>query len=240
MNTAITGRAFVSLTYDDALPCHFETVAPLLESHGLRATFYTPVSPWMLNSADAWRRVAAAGHELGNHTIFHPCRNAGAWLDEAYFLDRYSEKRWRDEVVLANAVLRLLDGRDDRSFGNTCHQNQIGPVEAGLTVEALGKDHFVAVRGEHTGRKVDLARANWFNLGTQGIDGKTFAEMLPVLDELAEQGGWMIFTLHGVGPRDHSLNMAEAEHLRLLEWLAKNRERVTTAPVRDIAARFKR
>lgn len=233
-------RAFVSLTYDDALPCHHETVAPLLERHGLRATFYTPVSPWFLGAADAWRRVAAAGHELGNHTLFHPCHGARAWLDEAYLLDRYSEKRWRDEVALANAVLRLLDGREDRSFGNTCHQNQIGPPEAGLTVEALGRDYFVAVRGEHTARKVELDRANWFNLGTRGIDGKTFEEVLPMLEDVATMGGWMIFTLHGVGPRDHSMNMTEAEHARLLGWLAQNRERVIVAPVRDVAVDLRR
>ena len=231
--------AFVSLTYDDALPCHHETVAPLLEEHGLRATFYTPVSPKMLSEADAWRRVAQAGHELGNHTLFHPCRDAAAWLDLAYDLGAYTEKRWSDEVALANAVLRTFDGRADRSFGNTCHQNIIGPEAAGLTVEALGREHFVAIRGEHTGRKVDLAKPRWFNLGTLGIDGKSFDELKPVLEDLAATGGWMIFTLHGVGPRDHRLNLAEPAHRLLVEWLSARRDRVTTAPVRDVAARLR-
>jgi Predicted xylanase/chitin deacetylase len=232
-------RAFVSLTYDDALPCHHESVAPLLETYGLRGTFYTPISPRMLGAVDAWKKVAAAGHELGNHTVFHPCSGARAWLDEAYSLDRYTERRWRDEIALANAVLQTIDGRSDRSFGNTCHQNVVGPAEAGLTVEGLGRDYFVGIRGEHTGRKVDLAQPNWFNLGTLGIDGKAFDEVLPVLEDVAKGGGWMIFTLHGVGPRDHRLNMEEEEHRKLVEWLFAHRDEVTTAPVRDIAKRLR-
>ncbi|MGB1892738.1 MAG: polysaccharide deacetylase family protein, partial [Candidatus Latescibacterota bacterium] len=64
-------RGAVSLTYDDALPVHYEHVAPLLEEHGLRATFYTNVLSLGANP-EAWRQVAAQGHELGNHSIFHP------------------------------------------------------------------------------------------------------------------------------------------------------------------------
>ena len=33
-------RCAVSLTYDDALPVHYEHVGPRLEAHGLRGTFY--------------------------------------------------------------------------------------------------------------------------------------------------------------------------------------------------------
>lgn len=230
-----TPRAFVSLTYDDALPVHHETVALLLEKHGLRATFYTPCGPHFFKQAEAWRAVAGAGHELGNHTIFHPCGGKRPWLDPVYDLDIYTARRWNDEVALANSILRLIDGRDDRSFGNTCHADRIGPPEAGLTVEAEAPAHFVAVRGEHTGRRVDLSAPRWFNLGTQGIDGKTFAELLPELEALEREGGWWIYTLHGVGPRDHGMHMLEDEHLRLVEWLAACRDTIRTAPVRDIA-----
>lgn len=46
-------RGAVSLTYDDALPVHYERVAPLLEDHGLRATFYTNVLSLGANP-EAW------------------------------------------------------------------------------------------------------------------------------------------------------------------------------------------
>jgi peptidoglycan-N-acetylglucosamine deacetylase len=233
------GSAFVSLTYDDALPCHFETVAPALEAHGLRGTFYVPCRAGLFEHAEAWRRLAAAGHELGNHTVFHPCRDV-AWQDPAYNLSHYTATRWKDEVALANAVLRLIDGEAVRTFGNTCHHNRIGPLgEGGTTVEALAAEFFVAVRGEHTGSKVALKTINWGNLGTRGIDGLSFDALRDELEDLEARGGWMIYTLHGVGPRDHKMHLAEAEHAKLLAWLGARRETICTAPVRDVAARLR-
>jgi len=62
----------VSLSYDDSVPVHHREVAPLLEKHGLRGTFY--LSALTIENPEAWKIVAAAGHELGNHSLFHPCR----------------------------------------------------------------------------------------------------------------------------------------------------------------------
>ena len=64
----------VSITYDDALTCHHQLVAPAWEAVGLRATFYTPIRSTFMQETEAWRAVAAKGHELGNHSLFHPCR----------------------------------------------------------------------------------------------------------------------------------------------------------------------
>ena len=67
-------HAAVSLTYDDGLTSHFEDVAPTLERYGLRGTFNTPIArASVMQHAPAWRALAARGHELGNHSLFHPC-----------------------------------------------------------------------------------------------------------------------------------------------------------------------
>lgn len=63
----------VSITYDDALSIHCEEVGPARQAHGLRATFYTNILS-LMRDPDAWREMASKGHELGNHSIFHPCR----------------------------------------------------------------------------------------------------------------------------------------------------------------------
>ncbi|HEX5322287.1 MAG TPA: polysaccharide deacetylase family protein, partial [Capsulimonadaceae bacterium] len=45
---------------------------PILDSHGFRATFY--VNPHSARSrSEDWRRALATGHEIGNHTVTHPC-----------------------------------------------------------------------------------------------------------------------------------------------------------------------
>jgi peptidoglycan/xylan/chitin deacetylase (PgdA/CDA1 family) len=73
---AATGPVAVSLTFDDALTSQYR-LAPTLAAHGVRATFY-------LNSGAidtrggfgtmswAWaQELAAAGHEVGGHTLDH-------------------------------------------------------------------------------------------------------------------------------------------------------------------------
>jgi len=64
----------VVLTYDDGLNIDLTNVIPALDSLGLKGTFYISDYFYGLNAQiDGWRKAAAEGHELGNHTIWHPC-----------------------------------------------------------------------------------------------------------------------------------------------------------------------
>src|SRR5687768_1039770 len=70
-------KCAVVLTYDDAINQHLDNAAPLLDSLGLKASFYvTAFSQSVRTRLDDWKKLAVAGHELGNHTLFHPCDNS--------------------------------------------------------------------------------------------------------------------------------------------------------------------
>jgi peptidoglycan/xylan/chitin deacetylase (PgdA/CDA1 family) len=231
-------KAAVSLTYDDALSGHHQRVAPFLQGHGLRATFYTNICSRFLEEAEAWRQVAREGHELGNHTLFHPCYvfkgQEVSWLDQGYNLRHYSPKRWQDEVTVANWALRQIDGRARRSFANTCHHRWIGEGDASVCLDSLILKHFVAARGAHTGRAVDPAAPDFTNLGTTGADHRTFAEWREELLRVREAGTWMIYTLHAVGRGEGENFIEEDEHRQLVEWLAAEGD-FWVAPVVEIA-----
>jgi peptidoglycan/xylan/chitin deacetylase (PgdA/CDA1 family) len=232
-------RAAVSLTYDDALPVHYQRVAPLLEEAGLRATFYTPLRGRLLEAADHWRELAAAGHELGNHTIFHPCRRdvpgGRPWLNEAFDLAAYNLHRFEQELAVANGVLRLIDGRDRRSFGNTCHDTHVGPAHQPLSIAPVIERLFVAGRGPGRPEPIDPRTADLAALGTRNADGRSFAELRDELDAVVDAGGWIIYTLHGLGPRTHRFHIDPGEHAKLVDHLAARRETIHTAPVADLA-----
>ena len=67
-------KCAIVLTYDDALNVHVDNVIPLLDSLGLKGTFYLSASfPGCKNRLNDWKKAAAEGHELANHTLFHPC-----------------------------------------------------------------------------------------------------------------------------------------------------------------------
>jgi peptidoglycan-N-acetylglucosamine deacetylase len=243
MNTASTitwpggCRAAVSLSYDDGLPVHYEHVAPLFESHGLRCTFYVPVVTGLRQYPHQFRRVAKAGHELGNHSLFHPCRCEGDrvnWLNPAYDLATYNERRWNEEMAVANFALQLVDGHDQRTFGNTCYDNWIGPDHDRVSLEPFMERHFLAARGELTGQPVNFSRLNFWNLGTINADFHTFADLRAEIEALIASGGWIIYTMHGVGSDTHRLHIDPDEHRRLVAWLAGNTARLWTAPVIDV------
>lgn len=231
-------KAAVSLTYDDALPCHHRSVAPFLQSHGMRGTFYVTVCSRFLEETDAWRQVAKDGHELGNHTLFHPCYGAKgepiSWLDAGYNLRHYSPARWKDEVRVANWALQQVDGRARRSFGNTCHNRWIGEGDSLICLDTLMLEHFVAARGAHSGRAVDPTAPDFTNLGTKGASRRTFVELREELSGVREAGAWMIYTMHAVGQGDSGHFIEEEEHRQLVEWLAAEGD-LWVAPVAEIA-----
>ncbi len=232
-------RAAVSLTYDDAMPEHFGKVAPQLQRHGVRGTFYTPISASFMQSHDAWRKVAAAGHELGNHTIFHPCRSTPErpmnWLDPGYNLCDYTPRRWREEVRVANFVLQMTDGRAQRTFGNTCCHITIGRGEGETSLDPLIAEQFVAARGEHNERIITRSNLNLLQLGHWSADASTFETLRGRIERAVEVGGWIIFMTHGVGPEHHRLHIDADEHARWIEWLGAQRDRLWVAPAVDVA-----
>ena len=142
-------RGALSLTYDDGLPIHRTLVGPLLRQYDVHATFYPMIQSDLLLHPDSWRQLAAAGHELGNHTVFHPCRQSEAsphtWLDSRYDLNQYTSAQLQAELEVASLVLYLLDGQLERSYGNTCCDTSFGCIEQ--PIEPLLTDLFVAARG---------------------------------------------------------------------------------------------
>jgi len=213
--------ALVCLTYDDALPVHRQVVAPLLAERGLRGTFYIPAArDDFHNHLEDWRKVAAMGHELGNHSCFHPCRTRAEWAwRPPYRLEEYNHGRIRDELMLANRILQLIDGRAERSYGATCSDLTVGRDES--FVEDI-RDLFTVVRSGHTDRSltgpIPFVAPAWF------VDSRRVDEIITVIEPMREQNAsWLILGTHGVGAGTHNNFMEADEHRRLVDWIASQR-----------------
>jgi hypothetical protein len=231
----------VSLSYDDSLPVHHLRVAPLLAQHGLRATFY--LSMRSIDDPNGWKAVATQGHELGNHSLFHPCRREAtpgfAWLPEHYNLKDYTPGRWRDELIVANLVLQLLDGGKPRTYGNNCTNLTFGRDGNEQPMDPILAELFVAARGAITNQPVDPAHPNFTRLGHYSGDGKTFTQLRTEIEQARASGDWIIYMIHGVGEGTHPLFIADDEHRQLVEWLDHERASIWTAPVVEVASRLK-
>lgn len=233
------GKKFaVSLSYDDALNVHIDKAIPVLDSLGIKATFYVPAhSGCLMSRKEEWIKIAENGHELGNHTLFHPCSGAGdarSWVSPEYDLDTYSLSRITDEIHLANDILHAMDGKTDRSFAYTC-----GDTKAGNTsfVNEI-KDDFVAARGvERSNNK--LYQTDLFSLTTFSVNNHSMAQLIGAVEKARSENAYLVFLFHGVGG-EHDLDCDERNHLMLLEYLKRIEEDVWIAPVVEISTYIKK
>ena len=215
-------RAAVSLAYDDALDSQLDHAIPSLDRHGLKASFYlTLAGDSVARRLADWRRVARAGHELGNHSLFHQCSRAGPgreWVPDPRNLDTTSAAQMRDQVLLANTVLHAIDGARERSFTPPCGDL----IAAGVNyVDAL-KPAFVAIRTAGAAVVSDMSALDAFNVGAVAYADVTGPQLIAVVELAAARGTMALLTFHGVG--GDYLAVSRQAHDELLKYLAEHRQ----------------
>jgi len=142
----LSGR--VSLTFDDALGSHLDQVVPILNKAGFQGTFYVHLSSVnFITRQREWRQAALDGHELGNHTVFHPADERKSWVRPGNAINYYTIERMRMELSYANSVLNALDGANDRSFAYPCCNSFVGHhgwVRSAIDRAGLGRTRIAA------------------------------------------------------------------------------------------------
>jgi peptidoglycan-N-acetylglucosamine deacetylase len=226
-------KCAIALTYDDGLNVHLDHVVHKLDSLGLKGTFYIPGNSTALNiRMEEWKTIARNGHELGNHTLFHPCAGKSKgreWVNPDYDLDDYSITQIVDEIKLANVLLKALDGKDKRTFAYTCGDMSIG----GKSFVDLIKDDFVAARGV-TSKLDKWGEVDLFNISAFMINGQTGEELIDLVKKAQNSGTLLVFLFHGVGG-EHSLDVSLEAHNQLLDYLKTNENEIWTAPMVEIS-----
>ena len=225
-------KCAVVLTYDDALGVHLDNVLPLLDSLGLKATFYIPGKSETLNSRlTEWRVAANNGHELGNHTLFHPCAGLSKgreWVSSEYDLDNYTYKRLVDELRLNNTLLKAIDGRNDRTFAYPCGDKTIESINY---MDSL-KNEFIGARGVEKA-EVLLNNIDLYNIPAYGVRNNTGDDLIELVDEALNSGYLRVFLFHGIGG-GHNINVSSEEHKKLLVYLKDNEKNIWIAPLIDV------
>ena len=232
-NTPWNGKkAAVVLTYDDAVDQHLDNAIPVLDSLGLKATFYiTGYSNSIRHRMNDWKQIAIKGHELGNHTLYHPCIGGPGreWVSADHDMRTYTISRMVDETRMNNVFLQALDGKTSRTFAFTCGDMKIGDS----SFIGLMKNDFVAARAVreemHTIDKVDR-----YNVDCYPVNGQTAEQMIEWAKKAIETKSLLVILFHGVGG-GNSLNVLVPEHRRFLQWLAANKKDLWIAPMIDVA-----
>jgi peptidoglycan/xylan/chitin deacetylase (PgdA/CDA1 family) len=225
--------AAIALTYDDALDVHLDIVKPHLDVYGMKATFYvTPAFPAFAARLQEWKQLSAAGHELGNHTLFHPCeggRPGREWVAPERDLATWTVERFVGNVAMTNLMLEALTEKQERTFAYPC-----GDTKAqGTSYVDHIKPQFVAARGVHSDTP-KIAELDLFHIPSYMVHGQSTEELIALVDEAIARGGLLVFLFHGVGG-GHDLNVSEEVHAALLNHINAKRDEAWVAPLVDIA-----
>ncbi len=93
----------ISLSFDDARLSQIDKGIPLLDRYQVKGTFY--VSPDGLKERlEGWKQAVASGHDIGNHTIMHPCSGNYPWAQHKA-LENYSLDKMYRELDSANHII---------------------------------------------------------------------------------------------------------------------------------------
>jgi len=212
-------KAAVCLTYDDGLDCHLDVAAPALEKYDFRGTFYvTGKSPSLYARTEDWRTMAARGHELGNHTLFHPCHGKTYdWVLPEYDLDSYTLERLLSELYAANSLLKAVDGREERSFAYTCTNHTI----QGVSFVDQIREMFPSARGGGD-MPAFLTEIDTHYVPSWMVEDPSGEELIEHVEEALKNGGMAVLMFHSVG--GGYLNVSSEAHEELLEYLDGKRE----------------
>lgn len=206
--------AALSITFDDSRLSQLENGIPILDRYGFKGVFY--VLPHVVEqNRDAWKAAMNAGHEMGNHTVTHPC-SGNFRFSQHNALEEYSPSRMESELDDANEALQTLLGEKPRTFAYPCGQTFIGRGEATQSYVPLAAKRFLAARGYNGESANDPAVCDLAQLIGVPADVQQFAPLEVWLEKALRDGHWLILAAHDVSDEG-----GQALSLRVLEEVCR-------------------
>ncbi len=186
----------LSLTFDDGRLSQADNGIPLLDRYDVKGTFY--VCPGnMSKRLDAWKMAAKNGHDIGNHSIVHPCTINFDWSKKTA-LENYTLQKMYNELDSANKMIKSELGVEPSSFAYPCGMTFVGsgtnlksyiPVVASL----FESGRLWLSEGPNDPLYCDLSQ-----LTGMESDGKSWEQILKLINTAKTTGKWLILAGHDI------------------------------------------
>jgi len=221
-------RAIICLTYDDALTSQLTKVIPQLDSVGLKATFFlpsiqgSPISDVFGQTVEpvvaGWSNAASNGHEIANHTLFHPCPEKFGWPKD-FAIESYTIDRIVKEISTQNIFLSLLDPtRKIRAFAYPCNNDLIGDTDYSKIIKDKGLVTFARTGGDKNSIITDFKNLNTMKVPSWLVmEGTTLDELIEFAEKVKKAGGMGVYQFHGVG--GENFKITSETHRAFLDYL---------------------
>jgi peptidoglycan-N-acetylglucosamine deacetylase len=226
----------MSLTFDDARGSQATKGAPLLDEYGVKGTFYLVPSA-AKGQIEGWKSAVANGHEMGNHSLLHPCSGNFVWA-RGKALEDYTIEKMRAELMETNNLIKQMLGVTPTSYAYPCGHTFIGRGKSTTSLVPLISEMFLTGRGWLDEAPVDPAYCDFAQLTGMESDGKDFEQVLPMIEAARKGGQWLVLAGHEMA--DSGLQTTRLSMLRKLCQYAKDpANEIWIAPVGEIAAYVK-
>lgn len=227
-------QAAISLTFDDGMATHLDIAGPILKKHRLNGTFFVTASSKVWRTrGEEWQRLAAEGHEIGGHTVHHPCLLERITPHAQAYTPEMMEADIREG---ARDIAAHIPSRRGLTFAYPCGNMSFGPPSAQAANQALYlryvAEHFFAARNYGWSGTVAPDALSVLTVPDLGLTaGRGFPELLAMAQPALHDGQWGVFTFHGVGGEYLSVSAEAFDELGA--YLARHPE-IWTATFGDV------
>ena len=194
-------RVAVSLSFDDGRASQVDVGLDVINPTGVKVTFFvTPGNEAFRSKLEGWKRAVASGHEVGNHSMSHPCTGNFPWSFHNA-LENYTLGQMSKQLDDANAQIEKLLGVHPATFAYPCGQKFVGRGPDMKSYVPLIGQKFLVGRGYMDEYYNDPLFCDLAQAGGIAFDDMDYIEMVKHISQAAQQGGWVIFAGHDIGQK---------------------------------------
>lgn len=187
-------KVALSLSFDDARLTNVDKGTVLLDQYGVKATFFVVPSA-VKKRLEGWKKAVASGHEMGNHSVNHPCSGNFTWSREKA-LEDYTAEKMRAELVEANKQVKELLGVTPEVFAYPCGQMFMGRGRNTKSYVPVVDELFISGRGWRNEAPNDPAYCDMAQIYGMEMDGKDFGEIKELIETARKTGQWLVLAGH--------------------------------------------
>jgi peptidoglycan/xylan/chitin deacetylase (PgdA/CDA1 family) len=226
----------LSLSFDDARVSQLETGIPILNEFGIRGSFY--LSPKIAEPRLAeWRKAMAAGHEIGNHTMTHPCSGCYGFARENALEDYDLKQMAADIDSASNWIIDHL-GAPPRTFAYPCGQTYVGRGASNRSYVPLVAERFLAGRCFNHPVPADPWHLDLAQPWSHDADRLRPGPAIALLEQGLKDGLWIVLTGHDIAP-DHLQGIAPDTLQAICQWVRDKGDPVWVDTVAAVAHHIK-
>lgn len=224
-------KAIIVLTYDDAIMSQLNIAIPQLDSAHLHGTFFLTgnISPQVL---PRWREAFNHGHELANHTLYHPCLINNVKGNPINNSANYTVYGIVREIGMMNNFLYAIDGASTHTYAYPCTESKVGGVDYVDSLRKSGLVKYARMGGDQNAIVTDYTKLDPLLVPSWGLVNNTSGgDLIAFVKKVQANGGMGILMFHGVGG-DYIVTSAHA-HRELLKYLSEHRDEIWVATFKE-------